>query len=1031
MRLSRKIKNIRSCCIMQIIFLTLPMVLFAQNRTVQGTVTSSSGETLVGVSVIVKGATNRGTITDLNGAFSIKAEKNEVVTISYIGFKSQDVVVSENLIKIVLEDNFVGLNDVVVVGYGSVKKSDLTGSVGTIKTDNLKSIPANSIDGLLQGRAAGLQVINSSQNPGAEAVVRIRGGSSLRASNSPLLVVDGFPIGEAGNLKQINPADIVSVEVLKDASASAIYGSRGANGVIMITTKNAKKGTSSISIKHQTTVSQFSSNFIQFSDPALMAELDNEAKNNGGYTPLYIGANSSTGIYYPTIKEIQDGTWKYNTDWTKVVFRDLPVSNNTSVSINSATDKTSFNVSGNYFDQKGIYINDNYNKKIVSLNIKHKVSEKFDANAMVNISKDSRNNNGDLAYWRNPLWPIYNEDGTYYQTSTSDYENPMALTNLRLNTTSGTDLIASLGGTYEIVKGLKIRSQVNYKYGTSIQDVYNPPIYTSDGTNNNGAGYINNWFGENIVSDTYLTYDKTIGKHKISAMAGHSYENYLERKSNLSSFDYSNTALQNEKMDGGNAQKNELSNTLLKTNLLSFMGRLNYTYDEKYLFTSTFRADGSSKFGANNRWANFPSAAVSWKAHNEDFIKDLGIFDELKVRGSYGISGNQGISAYQTLSQYGTATYYANNQWNTAIGPGYITGYYGTGSRYRYWGGIANEDLKWETTSQYDFGLDLAFFQRKLRLTIDYYYKHTYGLLRERYLTLTSGYDKMWVNDGEIGNKGFEVTVDADIIKTKDWDFSGTFIYSMNRNKVLSLGNSVSSGLITDYNGLQYEYTGTGVDPFRETSPNILAVGQPVDVFYGYRVNGIIQSDAEGLAAGMDKSSKESTAGEFKYMDTNKDGQFNTDDRVVIGDPNPDFTASLNLSLKYKQFDVGIFLNGVFGNDILFTNMYNSPQFTPLRWTVNNPTNEYPSLREGRLYYTSDWFIKDGSFIRIQNINVGYTVNTSKLKGIKGLHIYLNTDNIFTFTKFKGYDPEVGTDGRYYGGYPRLRNWTVGLDLTF
>jgi len=1023
-------KIIHLNCLKLFLLMTfLPAVISAQNDEIQGTITNVTGEPLIGVNVVVKGSKNRGTATDFNGAYSIKAVKNETLVYSYLGFISKEIVVNGKTINVVLEENNVSLSDVIVVGYGRVKKSDLTGSVGSIKTDAIKSIPANSIDKLLQGRSAGLQVINSSQSPGAEAVVRIRGGSSLRATNSPLLVVDGFPIGEAGNLKQINPSDIVSVEVLKDASASAIYGSRGANGVIMITTKNAKKGTSNVSIKHQTTISQFASSFAQFDDPALMAQLDNESKINGGYTPLYVGAVSTTGIYYPSIEEIQSGSWPYYTDWTKEVFRDNPVSNNTSVSVNSATDRTSFNLSGNYYDQKGVYINDNYNKKIVSLNVKHKVSDKFDINALANISKDFRNDNNGLSYWRNPLWPIYNEDGGYFQSSEMDYENPMALTDLRINKSYGTDVIASIGGNYEIMKGLTLRSQLNYKYGASIQDRYNPPVYTADGTNNNGAAYINNWYGENIVSDTYLTYEKTLDKHKINIMAGHSYEYYLSRSSSLSSYDFSNTALQNEKMDGGDAKKNQHTNSLTKTELLSFMGRLNYAYDDKYLITATFRADGSSKFGKKNPWAYFPSGAVSWKAHNEDFVKDLDIFDELKIRASYGISGNQGIAAYQTLSRYGNALYYANGQWNTAIGPGYVIGYYGTGSRYRYWGGIANENLKWETTSQYDIGLDMALINNRLRFTFDYYYKHTYDLLRERYLTLTSGYDKMWVNDGEIGNRGFEATIDADIISTKDFGLSGTFIYSMNRNKVLSLGNSLASGLITDYNGLQYEYIGDGVDPFRETSPNVLAVGQPVYAFYGYKVDGIVQSDAEGIAAGL--IGNESKAGEYKYVDTSENGVFDTNDRVIIGDPNPDFTASLNLSMRYKQFDMGIFLNGVFGNDIYFPGMYNSSQFTPLRWTSDNPNNEYPSLRQGRQYYTSDWFIKDGSYLRIQNINIGYTFSSPRVKAFKDIHVYLNTDNVYTFTKFKGYDPEVGLYGRYSGGYPRLRNWTIGLDLTF
>ncbi|PPK99428.1 TonB-linked outer membrane protein, SusC/RagA family [Parapedobacter indicus] len=1002
-----------------------------QQQTLRGTITDGDGQPLAGVTVRIPGTT-AATTSDENGVYVLTVPSGgQQISFRMVGFESREYAVAGlTTLDVVLQATVSDLDEVVVVGYGAVKKKDLTGSVASVQTQDFKDIPANSIENLLQGRASGLQIVKTSQDPGAGTTVRIRGGSSLRGSNAPLLVVDGFPLGDAGNLKQINPADIVSIEVMKDASASSIYGSRGANGVIMVTTRKAAAGKTEINAKHQTTLSQFASDIIQWTDPALMAQLDNEAKINGGMPPLYVGAVNSTGIYYPSVREIQDGTWPHFTDWADVVFRDNALTHTTTVSLANANDKTSFNLSANNFAQDGVYIKDAYNKQILNLNIKHEISKRLTVSAFNNLSRDTRTANSGLPYWRNPLWPVYDEAGGYFLAGAADYEHPLAWTDHRKSINKGTDFISSWLLDLDVVDGLNLRSQFNYKYGASITDRYEPDVYTETGTNNKGAAFLDNWMGQVYTADTYLTYDKAFGKdHALTAMLGHSYEYSLARSSALESYNFKNGALNNENMASGAPELNRHTNGQTLTKLLSFFGRMNYAYKDRYLLTLTLRADGSSKFSANHKWAYFPSGALSWKLHEEDFIKDLGIFDELKLRASYGISGNQGISPYQTLSRYGIETFFTDGAWNTAIGPGYVIGFTGVGGRYKEWGGIPNRDLKWETTAQYNLGLDVSFLRNRLRLTADYYDKHTFDLLRERYLALSSGYDRMWVNDGEIANRGVELTVDADIVRTRDWDFSGTFIFSRNVNKVVSLGDAITSGLNTDYlSGVQYEYYGNGVDPFREPSPNILAVGMPVNVFYGYRVNGILQSAAEGAAAGLQGA--EAGAGEYRYMDLSQDGVFDTRDRTVIRDPNPDFLASLNLRSRYKNFDVSVFLNGVFGNDVLWSGMYNSAMYVPLRWTPDNPTQQYPSARQGRLYYTSDWFVKDGSFLRVQNVNLGYTLRFPHASWIQQARLSVNAENLFTFSSFEGYDPEVPLNGRYGGGYPKLRTFTFGIDFT-
>lgn len=997
--------------------------------TVAGCVKDAAGDFLIGATVQVKGISG-GTITDIDGNYILKdVPRTATLVFSYVGMQNKEVPVNgKSTINVTLLDDALQLEQVVVIGYGSVKKSDVTGSVTSVKTEALKEIPANSVEGLLQGRAAGLQVINSSQDPGAGATVRIRGGSSLRGSNAPLVVVDGFPLGDAGDLKQINPSDIVNMEILKDASASAIYGSRGANGVIMITTKRAKTGTTNITVRQQITLSQFDTKLDLWRDPVLMASLNNESRINGGLDPLYVGKVSSTGVYYPSVEELQT-TWTTNTRWDDLVFRDTPVSNNTTATISSSNDRTVFNLSANFYTDNGMYIKDDYTKGGYNLSVDHNIYDNFKVRFSNILSRGVRNANGGLSYWRNPIYPVYDENGNYYLTNASDFSHPMAITDLQKNETKSLDVISSVALEWQLFPFLKLTSQLNYKFGKSVSDRYYPKKYTEAGEFSNGQAEIENWEGHNLVSETFANFQKKFDKHDIGAMVGYSYEYYMSRSSGLTGKDFVNEALGNENMGVGNPEKNEIWNGYSDNKLVSGMFRLNYVYDNKYLLTLTARADGSSKFGKNNKWAMFPSGAVSWKAHEESFIKNLNVFDELKFRFSYGISGNQGISPYQTLSRYGTDKYYNDGSWATTIGPGYVSGWTGPGWIYRVWSGIPNPDLKWETTAQADFGIDMAFLNRRLRVSFDYYDKQTSDLLRERNLALSSGYDKMWVNDGKIQNRGFEVTVDADILQTKDWQLSGTLIYSRNRNKVKDLGNTLESGLVTDpMTGMLFEYSGNSLEQYRDYT-NILAIGQPVNVFYGYKVDGIVQTLNEGIDAGL--SGDYANPGEFKYMNLNGDSEISEADKTIIGDPNPDFTASLALNLSWKKFDVSVFLNGVFGQDVLNTKAFGEPSNSPLRWTPDNPTNKYPSLRDGRQVKISDWWIEDGSFLRVQNLNIGYTFDLPKKSFLSKARIYMNASNLYTFTKFKGYDPEVGLDGVYSGGYPRLRKWTFGLDLTF
>ena len=1009
--------------------LFLPVVLTAQTRPVSGTVYDTDGTPMVGVSVIVPG-TQRGAVTDESGQWTLQAAPGEKVQFFFIGYETQEETVSAEgtiaPVQMVISADV--LEDVVVVGYGAVKKSDLTGSVASVKMDAISDLSANSVDGLLQGRAAGLQVVNSSQDPGAGATIRIRGNSSINGSNTPLVVVNGFPMGDAGALTQINTSDIESIEILKDASASAIYGSRGANGVILVTTRSAGEGKTTASVKHQTVVSTLSAPVDIWYDPMLMAQVTNEEMVNAGLNPLYIGQTIG-GIYYPSLMEIADGKWAH-TDWTKLCLR-TPITNNTTVSVASATAKSSLNLSANYFGDMGIYKKDNYDRLNLNLGYSYKILPGLTVSTYNVFSLSWRQVCNGLEYGRNPLWPVYNEDGTPWLAGPTDFSHPLVALSDKLDKTKGRDFLISGALDWEIIRGLKMHTQLDYRYKTTTQDAYQSRTTSQDAFDNGGIAKINISQYQNILSETYLTWDRTFkSDHHLTLMAGHSFNYEQNRGLYTTARGFVNDVLQNEDMNASDPELRQIYNDgYYVAKLLSFYGRANYALKDRYLFTLTMRADGSTKFGKNNKWGFFPSGAFSWKIHKEPWMAGASKWlSELKLRASYGISGNQGINSYQTLDRYGSEKFFHDGKWVTVIGPGYEAGRTGANDRYFVWGGIMNPDLRWETTSQADLGIDAAFFNSRLRLTFDLYYKNTYNLLREKYLPLSSSYDKIWVNDGTVENKGLEITLEGDIVSSRDWTFSAGFVLSANRNRVLHLGDALSSGLSTDERtGMLYEVTGPAISMFNQNA-SILAEGQPMNIFYGYKVNGIIQ---EGQNPGfIDPTALLDRPGELKYVDLDGDFAITSKDRCIIGDPNPDFTASLNLKASWRNLSLSVFLYGVYGYDVLYNGYTYSPRVKAKRWTQDNPTNDFPSLNSIRQYQMSDYFIQDGSFLRIQNISLSYEFPIGK-KWLQSIRLYGNIDNLYTFTRFDGYDPEVGLDGIYWGGYPKFRKFTMGIDIQF
>ncbi|WEK36035.1 MAG: TonB-dependent receptor [Candidatus Pseudobacter hemicellulosilyticus] len=993
-------------------------------RPIKGTVLDDKGNPLAGASITIKNA-DGGASTDADGKFQLSVSSDrQVLVISFTGFQTRELMVGKQTeLTISLQPGGNEMDQVIVVGYGAVKKSDLTGSVASVKGEKITQSSSGSFESLLQGRVSGLQVINpNNDNPQGGTTVRVRGVSSINGSNSPLVVIDGIPLGEAGNLNAVNPNIIASIEVLKDASATAIYGSRGANGVIMITTKRGANNRANVWFNQKTSFGLFSKPLDLWKDALRMATLEDEAMENAGLEPRYVGRRDASGIYYPSRQEIRTGAWPYYTDWTKYVFRKPSVTYDYNVGVEGGNRTNHYYVSLGYMKGEGMQIGDDYTRISLDLSYDHKVSDNLLVRTKAGLWKGKRNTNYGMNYARNPLFPVYNGDGSYFKAYDQDYGNPLAMTNERVNNAGNMDAYATVQMDWDIVKGLQLILRGNTRGGSGESYFFNPPIHTLGGDLYNGEGGMgsSNWL--NFTTDAYLTYTQRFAdKHQFSIMGGINYENTVSKGLNVVGQGFANVILKEENLAG--ADKQIINNSRSETTLASGFSRLNYTFNDRYLFTFTARADGSSKFGTDNKWGFFPSGAVSWKMEEEDFIRDLNFFDQLKLRASYGISGNQGISPYQSFSQFGQDYYYLNDKEYIIYGVGREVGREGIGNRYVTWGGMANNNLRWEKTAQLDIGIDLAFLDNRIALTADYYHKRTTDLLRQQFLNPSTGFDRVWTNDGKVENKGFEFSLDARIIDKGKWQFNAGVIFNMNRNKVLDIGSQESSGYITDASGNRYEPYGGGI--FNDAYLNVLAIGQPINSFYGYRVDGIVQGKPQNTY-------KMNQPGELNYIGLKDDGTLDPNARTIIGDPNPDFTASLNLQLTHTSgFDFNVLFYGMYGNDIFATRKLDAPGLQEGRWTAEQPNNERPRLRADRQYFASSWFVEDGSFLRIQHITLGYRLPTSSIKFLDQGRVYLNVSNPVTWTRTHEFDPEVGENGRGAAAYPRITSITAGLEIKF
>lgn len=974
-------------------------------------------EILVGASILVKG-TNIGTFTDANGLYTIKAvDENSILIFSYVGYEASEIQVGkQTVLNASLKARLESLSEVVVIGYGTQRKSDITGSVASLKLKDLETAPSTRIDQSLQGRIAGVNVQNTDASPNAQTAIRIRGANSINGGNDPLIVVDGM---QGGSLSILNPNDVESMEVLKDASATAIYGSKGANGVIIVTTRQGKVGKPTISFNSYFSSAQVRQKLDQLS-ASQYALIVNENRKEFNMPTVFTDA------------DIAGFAAKGGSNWQDIIFRN-GLTQNHQLGISGGGENVSYYLSGNATKQTGLVKGSSYNRYSLRTNIKTNLNEKITVGLNGFLAREIDHptilnsftgaNAGSPIFsallWA-PTKSIYDANGNYTLpgggTGPNTNYNPLALAVEPVRDYFTTTINLTGNVNYAIVKGLNLNVLGSYRSAQSERnDYFNSKPTQAAGTE---IASILNQGGVFLQNTNMLTYDKQVdGGHtfKLTGVFEQQFEQFNSNYSGSQGFStdaltYNNLAL------GQNPQIPNSSRT--SRSLLSYLGRLNYVFQDKYLLTITARADGSSVFGNNNKWGYFPSVAVGWNVTNESFMVNAKNFlTDLKLRGSYGIVGNQAIAPYQSLATLSTSSYPINGiSLSTGVGMG----------------GSANPDLRWEKTAQTNIGIDALFLNGRIEFTADYYNKQTTDLLLAVPLPMIAGGSgSVLKNVGAVENKGIELYIAATPFKnTLTWKTGLTF--ALNHNEVLGLADGQKEILLGN----------PGLPGF--TKSLWLEVGQPLGLFRGFQFDGVWKSNEAELAKKF--SAK---PGDSKYKDQNNDGVIDDLDVINIGNAQPKFSYGWNNNLNYKGFDLNVFIQGVYGNRIYnisrvrFETSSGDGDATSAkvldRWTPQNENTDVPTFtgsNDGRL--NSSRWIEDGSYVRLKNISFGYTFSKNAIKALRlsQLHIYAGLTNWLTLTKYTGFDPEstLGVDTRAgidLATYPAQKSFTLGLNVKF
>lgn len=1001
-----------------------------QQKTISGKVTDPSGSPLPGTTVVVKGSTI-GTITDGDGNYILSnIQANQLLVFSFVGMKSQEVLIgTKEVINITLIEDAIGIDEVVAIGYGTVKKSDLTGSVSSLRKEAMNTGVNSTMTGLLQGKAAGVQITQASMEPGGGTTVQIRGAGSVNAGSGPLYVIDGLPIENGqvisanGNtipgvsvprspLSSINPSDIESIEILKDASATAIYGARGANGVILVTTKKGSTGSLKVSYSGYTGI-QSPINMIKVLNSEDYKRVLNEILD----TP---GSNVSET---ERVFDIQDG----GTDWQNELLENAVVQSH-SLSFTGGTTGTKYFASLNYFDQDGVLKTSGYQRYDSRLNLEHRTDKMlFGVNFSTSYTHDnvvpvgfSTNEEGSSLYAArgfDPTLSIFDETGSYQTTSMLNLDNPLALLYGKTSETDNYRTLGTLFGEYTLSKGWTAKLNLGFDSRNSRRDTYVSSL-TKDGRANSGVATILTGTRNNYLGEFTTTYNRDLGnKSSFSAMGGITYQKFINLNFSGTGKGFPVDESKTNNMGLADAALYIMDSSKSNNKLLSYIGRANYNLFDQFLFTATLRVDGSSRFGTNNKYGYFPSGAFAWKMSDYDFIKNLKVFNYLKFRASIGRTGNQDIGNFLSITTFNSGdVVLLNDQQYVTFVP----------TR------IANPDLKWETTEQINIGIDMGFVKNRISASIDYFEKNTFDMLFDLPIPSSTGFSSIMSNIGNIKNNGIEFTIDSRNLTGKlKWNTSLNI--STLKNRVTDMGNI--SEII---------HTSAG----QSTSQiAIIKVGETINSFYGYKTDGIWQTQEEITASGTLDPVK---PGDVKFVDQNDDHVVNTNDRVVLGKSIPSVTMGLTNTFEFKNFQLNLFIDGASGVSMLNNSMVET--YYPVshrrnrmaepylnRWTPENPSNKYPSFvnpaGQGNKA-VCDLTVEDASYIRLQSVQLSYMVPIKNKKIFDHVNVYVGGQNLYTLTNYSGQDPTTNSNGASslkidFNSYPVSRTLTLGVELGF
>ncbi|MBW3627674.1 MAG: TonB-dependent receptor [Gemmatimonadetes bacterium] len=991
--------------------------------TITGVVTGSGGRPLAGVSVAVAGTT-RGSQTDAQGRYTITGvpagRRTLRATFAGHGEAVQQVTVTDGQtvrVDIELSPQAVQVEGVVAVGYGTARRRDVTGAVGSVSVDEVQVATTATVGQMLQGRVAGAQVTQNDGTPGGGVSIRVRGTASISAASEPLYVIDGVPVISAGNtrdrrvnpLASLSPNDIASIEVLKDASSTAIYGARGASGVVLVTTKQGQRGQDRFTVE-SSYGTQSPARYLDVLNGPQFADMVNEARTNIGLSPLYTAAEVAR------IHAAGPGT-----DWQRELLREGVPMQDHSITFSGGDARTRYLLSGNFFDQQGIIVGSDFRRLSGRVNLDRTLSDRLQVGTSLNIGNTARNNRGGMeALLRfNPVVGPKLEDGTWRMSSpiTHPGSNSVAIAHENLDREANFQVTNNSFADFRIVEGLRLRSSLGLVTRNGRVDFYAPRT-SPTGASVLGQGRAETAQTTNLTNDNILSAQRELGPGTLDVTGGFSVQTSRTRTTFSSNEQFVNDLTGVNNLGAGTRPSASTGDS--EWALLSVLGRANYNLLDRYLFTVTGRRDGSSRFGANNKWGFFPSAAFAWHVVDEPFMANQSLFSDVKLRLSYGVTGNQEIGLYQSLARLTDAGYGIGGQTAVGFAPA---------------GAAPNPDLKWETTRQANAGLDFGVLGNRVNGSIDVYRSVTDDLLLAVALPSSSGFQSQLRNVGSVRNDGVELMLNTINLQTARFSWNSTLTLAHNRNEVTNLG--VAKELA---NASQGGFGGTGQNVL------ITVVGQPLGTYFGKKTDGLYQQ-GDACPLKVLRRNLDCVPGEYRYVDVNGDGRINVNDNVVLGDGQPDLYGGLANNVTAGPLELSAFLQFSYGADVLNqlgiwdrqVNTFSNQRAVALdRWTPTNTNTGVPRANADRPREVYDIHVEDGSFVRLQTVSLGYKVPARLVPGANDVRVYVTGQNVKLWTRYSGYDPEVNSfandataPGVDWDPYPRARSYSVGVNLAF